>query len=67
LLPCKGQVGISSLFDGHKLFDSQWQAMALDVRPVCEDQECFIEMVQNIDMAIDIDRSIHRNGIQELL
>src|ERR1700738_5033568 len=36
LLPCKGRAGISSLLDGHKLFDSQWQAMALDVRPVCE-------------------------------
>jgi phosphatidylinositol glycan class T len=66
LLPCKGQVGISSLLDGHKLFDSQWQAMALDVRPVCEDGDCYVEMVQNIDMAIDVDRSIYRNGINLL-
>lgn len=63
LLPCKGRAGISSLLDGHRLFDSQWQAMALDVRPVCEGDECFVEMVQNADMVIDVERSIRRNGI----
>lgn len=62
LLPCKGRAGISSLLDGHRLFDSQWQAMALDVRPVCEGDECYVEMVQNIDMVIDVERSIRRNG-----
>ncbi|KAK5079376.1 Subunit of the glycosylphosphatidylinositol transamidase complex-like protein [Lithohypha guttulata] len=25
LLPCKGKAGISSLLDGHKVFDSSWQ------------------------------------------
>jgi GPI-anchor transamidase subunit T len=62
LLPCKGRAGISSLLDGHRLFDSQWQAMALDVRPFCEGDECFVEMVQNVDMVINVDRSIRRNG-----
>lgn len=62
LLPCKGRAGISSLLDGHRLFDSQWQAMTLDVRPVCDGDECFVEMVQNVDMAIDVERSIRRNG-----
>ena len=67
LLPCKGRAGISSLLDGHRLFDSQWQAMALDVRPVCDDQgECFVEMVQNVDMAVDVERSIRRNGTSRL-
>jgi GPI-anchor transamidase subunit T len=38
--------------------------MALDVRPVCDDDggECFVEMVQNVDMVIDVERSIRRNG-----
>ena len=63
LLPCKGRAGISSLLDGHRLFDSQWQAMTLDVRPVCDNDDCFVEMVQNVDMAIDVERSIRRNGI----
>ncbi|KAH8201405.1 hypothetical protein TruAng_004405 [Truncatella angustata] len=35
LLPCKGKAGISTLLDGHKLFDASWQSMAIDVRPVC--------------------------------
>src|SRR5277367_318773 len=63
LLPCKGRAGISSLLDGHRLFDSPWQAMALDVRPVCEGDECYVEMVQNVDMVIDVERSIRRNSI----
>ena len=63
LLPCKGRAGISSLLDGHRLFDSQWQAMALDVRPFCEGDECFVEMVQNVDLVVDVERSIRRNGI----
>jgi GPI-anchor transamidase subunit T len=63
LLPCKGRAGISSLLDGHRLFDSQWQAMALDVRPFCEGDECYVEMVQNVDMVINIDRSMRSNGI----
>ena len=40
LLPCKGKAGISSLLDGHKLFDASWQSMAIDIRPICPaDQE----------------------------
>ncbi|KAK4549408.1 hypothetical protein LTR36_006405 [Oleoguttula mirabilis] len=35
LLPCKGKAGISSLLDGHKVFDATWQTMSIDVRPVC--------------------------------
>jgi len=59
LLPCKGKAGISSLLDGHKLFDASWQSMSIDVRPVCtgEDSECTLEMEQSIDMVLDLDRS----------
>ncbi|KAF2269672.1 GPI transamidase component GPI16 precursor [Lojkania enalia] len=58
LLPCKGKAGISSLLDGHKLFDASWQTMAVDVRPVCEeDGECTLETEQTVDMVLDIDRS----------
>ncbi|POS73793.1 GPI transamidase component GPI16 [Diaporthe helianthi] len=58
LLPCKGKAGIASLLDGHKLFDSSWQSMAIDVRPVCpEGSECVLEIDQSIDMVLDIDRS----------
>ena len=59
LLPCKGKAGISSLFDGHKLFDSSWQSMSLDVRPVCgtDQRECSVEVHQSVDMVLDLERS----------
>lgn len=65
LLPCKGKAGISSLFDGHKLFDAAWQTMSIDVRPVCPGglADCVLEMEQNIDMVLDIERSKRPRGI----
>jgi phosphatidylinositol glycan class T len=57
LLPCKGKAGISSLLDGHKLFDAAFQTMAIDVRPVCEGTDCSLEMEQTVDMVLDIARS----------
>ncbi|KAF2009437.1 GPI transamidase component GPI16 precursor [Aaosphaeria arxii CBS 175.79] len=58
LLPCKGKAGVSSLLDGHKLFDASWQTMSIDVRPVCEENgDCSLEMEQSVDMVLDIDRS----------
>ncbi|SPO04763.1 related to GPI-anchor transamidase complex subunit Gpi16 [Cephalotrichum gorgonifer] len=63
LLPCKGKAGISSLLDGHKLFDASWQSMAIDVRPVCpEEGECVLEIDQTIDMVLDIERSKRPKG-----
>jgi len=60
LLPCKGKVGISSLLDGHKLFDASWQTMAIDVRPVCpsDGSECLVDIQQTVDMVLDLDRSM---------
>lgn len=59
LLPCKGKAGISSLLDGHKVFDAAWQSMSIDVRPTCPDDrtECIIEISQTIDIVLDIERS----------
>ncbi|KAF2423379.1 Gpi16 subunit, GPI transamidase component [Tothia fuscella] len=58
LLPCKGKAGISSLLDGHKLFDAAWQTMAIDIRPVCAaDGECTLEIEHTVDMVLDIARS----------
>ena len=63
LLPCKGKAGISSLLDGHKLFDASWQSMAIDIRPVCaSDSDCVLEIEQTIDMVLDIDRSKRPRG-----
>ncbi|KAL2416753.1 GPI transamidase component GPI16 [Exophiala dermatitidis] len=60
LLPCKGKAGISSLLDGHKIFDASWQSMAIDVRPKCPDsdsEKCLMEISQTIDVVLDIERS----------
>jgi phosphatidylinositol glycan class T len=63
LLPCKGKAGVSSLLDGHKLFDASFQTMAIDVRPVCDGpgHDCFVEMEQSVDMVLDIARSKRPN------
>ncbi|OQO03831.1 hypothetical protein B0A48_10472 [Cryoendolithus antarcticus] len=61
LLPCKGKAGISTLLDGHKLFDATWQSMAIDVRPVCgaaDGGECVLEIQQSVSMALSIPRSM---------
>ncbi|KAI2628475.1 Gpi16 subunit, GPI transamidase component [Hypoxylon sp. NC1633] len=61
LLPCKGKAGISSLLDGHKLFDASWQSMAIDIRPICPSNEdggeCVLQIEQTIDMVLDVERS----------
>lgn len=59
LLPCKGKAGISSLLDGHKLFDASWQTMAIDIRPICPSDggDCTLEMQQVVAMVLDLDRS----------
>ncbi|KIX03746.1 uncharacterized protein Z518_07299 [Rhinocladiella mackenziei CBS 650.93] len=59
LLPCKGKAGISSLLDGHKVFDASWQSMSIDVRPKCTPGfgECQMEISQTIDVVLDIERS----------
>lgn len=66
LLPCKGKAGISSLLDGHKLFDASFQVMAIDVRPICLDdneENCIIEIEQTVDMVLDLDRSKRPRGL----
>ena len=65
LLPCKGKAGISSLLDGHKLFDASWQSMSIDVRPICEagEENCQLQITQTIDMVLDIQRSKRPRGM----
>jgi phosphatidylinositol glycan class T len=59
LLPCKGKAGISSLLDGHKLFDASWQSMSIDVRPLGGG----LEITQTVDMVLDIQRSKRPRGV----
>lgn len=70
LLPCKGKAGISTLLDGHKLFDASWQSMAIDVRPLCPEDgaggECVLQIEQTVDMVLDIERSKRPRGVFSL-
>lgn len=67
-IPCKGKSGISSLFDGHKLFDSQWQSMSIDVKTTCDPQgsNCAVQLDQIVDLVLDIERSQRPKGMPVL-
>lgn len=68
LLPCKGKAGISTLLDGHKLFDASWQSMSIDIRPVCRTEGlCWLEIDQTVDMVLDIERSKRHRGVHVFL
>lgn len=56
LLPCKSWSGIGSLLDGHSLFDSQWQTMAVDV----EHRNGQLVLVQSISTVLDVPRLLSR-------
>ncbi|KAK5691777.1 Subunit of the glycosylphosphatidylinositol transamidase complex-like protein [Elasticomyces elasticus] len=68
LLPCKGKAGVSSLLDGHKVFDANWQTMSIDVRPVCPGgsggggEQCVLEIQQTVDVVLDVERSMRARG-----
>lgn len=63
LLPCKGKAGISSLLDGQKIFDAQWQGMAIDVVLVCDSKMvCQWKLTQVVDAIIDVPRSLRRKN-----
>ncbi|KAK9467328.1 GPI transamidase component PIG-T [Lipomyces arxii] len=62
LLPCKGFAGVSSLLDGHQIFDSKWQSMALDFVPVCDGESCKLHMTEKIDVVLDVQRLMGRKA-----
>lgn len=64
LLPSRGKSGISSLLDGHKVFDSYWNSMSLDVNCVCDadDEMCKYDMDINIATVVNVPKLIRRNA-----
>ena len=68
LLPCKGNAGIASLLDGHKLFDASWQSMAIDFRSICPEDgsTCTVELEQTVDMVLDTERSKRPRGVYSM-
>ena len=64
LLPTRGKSGISSLLDGHKVFDSLWHGMSIDVTTKCDDENnsqlCTLSLHQTVNQVVDIIRSLRK-------
>lgn len=67
LLPTRGKAGLSSLLDGHKLYDSLWHSMSIDLVTDCEGSKCKLKLNQNIDHIIDITRLLRRYHLGNIL
>ncbi|CCH45141.1 GPI transamidase component [Wickerhamomyces ciferrii] len=57
-LPGRGKSGLSSLLDGHRVFESEWHKMSIDIETRCDGELCRYVMSQKIDAVIDIPRAI---------
>lgn len=64
LLPTKGKSGISSLLDGHKVFDSPWHSLSIDVTTVCNDTTamCYYSMEEYVETVINVPNTLARSG-----
>ncbi|KAI5965987.1 GPI16 [Candida theae] len=61
LLPTGGKAGISSLLDGHKVFDSLWHGMSVDIFTECDDDGgCKLNLYQTVNQVIDVVRSLRK-------
>lgn len=56
LLPSRGKAGLSSLLDGHKIFDTLWHSMSIDLETVCDESQllCHLAMDQSVMAVIDV-------------
>lgn len=59
-LPTRGKSGLSSLLDGHRVFESEWHQMSIDIETQCEGDKCRYTMTQKIDAVVDISRALRR-------
>lgn len=59
LLPTRGKAGVSSVLSGHKVFDSLWHSMAIDITTECTDK-CVYHMEQSLSVIIDVMRSLRK-------
>lgn len=62
LLPTRGRAGIASLLDGHKLYDSLWHAMSIDMAPECSAGTCRWRLRQGINHIVDVMRLERRRS-----
>lgn len=63
LLPTTGKAGISSLLDGHRIFDSLWHSMSIDLGTECDDitQQCKLVMDAVVEMVVHVPTTLLRN------
>lgn len=62
MLPTRGKAGVALVLDGHKLYDSLWHAMGVDLVSDCSGGECVLRLHQNIHKVVDIDRLLRRRA-----
>ncbi|QEU58636.1 Gpi16 [Kluyveromyces lactis] len=62
LLPTRGKSGISSLLDGHKIFDSNWHSLSIDVNTVCDEStaNCHFVMEEFIETVVNVPNALAR-------
>lgn len=62
LLPTRGKSGISSYLDGHKVFDSVWHSLSIDIDTKCdlESEQCHYEMEAMVDMVVHVPNALER-------
>ncbi|CCE61613.1 hypothetical protein TPHA_0A05390 [Tetrapisispora phaffii CBS 4417] len=63
LLPTKSRSGISTLLDGHKVFDSYWHSLSIDVKTICEEESlvCYDNLKANVGVVMHVPNTIQRN------
>ncbi|CCH60464.1 hypothetical protein TBLA_0C06720 [Henningerozyma blattae CBS 6284] len=63
LLPTRGKVGLSSILDGHRVFDNPWHNLALDLNTICDDitKKCKYTLDIHLDMVFHIPTVQARN------
>lgn len=62
LLPTRGKSGLSQYLDGHKIFDSLWHSLSIDIDTNCDDSthQCKFIMDANLNMAIHLPSTLDR-------
>lgn len=63
LFPTKGKSGISTLLDGHKVFDSSWHSLSIDITTECDDasEKCVYELKALVDMVVNVPNVLARH------
>lgn len=63
LFPTKGRSGISTLLDGHKVFDSSWHSLSIDITTECSasSETCKYQMEALVDVVMNVPNVLARN------